>query len=91
MQEFLALMEAFPFLGDTAVALIVVILILTGKLVPRRALIDVRQERNDWRDAYMAEAKVSAEIRRQNAELLEVAKISEHLLTSFKHHQSGQV
>ena len=84
MEELFQLIRDFPFLGDATIATLVVVLILTGRLVPRSTVEDIREERDAWRDAYNKEAKTNSEIRRQNSELLEVAKITEHLLTSFK-------
>lgn len=46
-------MEGLPVtdLGATALLALVVLMVLTGRLVPRRALDDLRTERDYWRQA----------------------------------------
>ena len=82
-------LEYVKLFGDATVTIIVVVMILRGSLVPRIYLTDVTRDRDLWREAYQAQLEVTAEVRRQNGELLETAKLAEHLLTSFKE-KSGQ-
>lgn len=59
--------------------------ILTGRLVPRRTLLDVIDERNAWRAAYRESEAARREDREQVRELLEVAHVADHVLTSLPH------
>lgn len=58
-------------------------LIFTGRLVPRSMVDDVRRERDDWKAAYRQSEAARAEEREQKRELLEVAHVAEHVLTSL--------
>lgn len=84
MPEWVELLKEFPFLGDATITVVVVILVLTGRLVPRRHVEDLIRERDAWHEAFEAQRAVSQEVRSQNSKLLEVNKVTEHLLTSFK-------
>lgn len=84
MNEIVEMLKEFPFLGDATISMIVVLLILTGRLVPRRAVDDLIRERDAWHEAYETQRTVSQEVRSQNSKLLEVNKVTEHLLTSIK-------
>jgi hypothetical protein len=64
-------------------------LIFTGRLVPRATVDDIRRERDDWKAAARASEGARAEEREQARELLEVARIAEHVLTSLP--QPGEV
>lgn len=57
--------------------------ILTGRLVPRRTLLDVMQERDDWKTVALETGSALSEERAQKRELLEVAHVTEHVLTSL--------
>ncbi|GGU90900.1 hypothetical protein GCM10010275_29850 [Streptomyces litmocidini] len=62
---------------------LVVLLVLTGRLVPRSTLQDMRDERDTWRAAHMeSEAARQAE-REQVTELLELSRTAGHVLTSL--------
>jgi|SRR5690242_980980 len=58
-------------------------LIFTGRLVPRSTVDDIRRERDDWKAAARESEAARAEEREQKRELLEVAHITEHVLTSL--------
>lgn len=58
-------------------------LIFTGRLVPRSVVDDIRRERDDWKDAARESEAARAEDRAQVRELLEVARTTEHVLTSL--------
>ncbi|MEU3507969.1 hypothetical protein ABZ733_08555 [Streptomyces longwoodensis] len=62
---------------------LVVMLILTGRLVPRRTLEDVIADRDTWRAAYMESEKARQLEREQTGELLEMAKIGGQILTAL--------
>ena len=84
MNEFLTFFESLKGLGDIMVGFIVVIFIMRGWIVPRSALTDVQAERDHWRDAYFKQSEVTSEVRKQHGELLQTAKLSGALLSSFK-------
>ena len=70
-------------LGLTGLMGLVVLLILTGRLVPRSTLLDMREERDTWRAAHVeSEAARQAE-REQVTELLELSRTAGHVLTSL--------
>lgn len=79
--------ELFGFnptnLGAAGLLVLVVLLILTGRLVPRSTLLDMRDERDTWRSAHAeSEAARQAE-REQVTELLELSRTAGHVLTSL--------
>jgi hypothetical protein len=79
--------EIFGFsptdLGAAGLLVLVVLLILTGRLVPRSTLLDMREERDTWRAAHTeSEAARQAE-REQVTELLELSRTAGHVLTSL--------
>lgn len=79
--------------GATALVALIVLFILTGRLVPRSTLQDMREERDTWRAAHTeSEAARQAE-REQVGELLEMARIGTHLLGSLPrtHELHGEV
>ncbi|THA56091.1 hypothetical protein [Streptomyces sp. A1136] len=70
-------------LGVSGLLVLVVLLILTGRLVPRSTLLDMREERDTWRAAHTeSEAARQAE-REQVTELLELSRTAGHVLTSL--------
>ncbi|MGA4867551.1 hypothetical protein ACPB9J_33495 [Streptomyces lavendulocolor] len=69
--------------GPTTLLALVVLLILTGRLVPRSTLQDMREERDTWRAAHSeSEAARQAE-REQVGELLEMARLGNQVLNSL--------
>lgn len=69
--------------GLGAIVTAVMWAILTGRLVPRRILLDVMQERDEWKAAARDSEAARREDRDQMRELLEVARVTEHVLTSL--------
>lgn len=53
---------------------LVIILIALGKLVPRRTLEDVIEDRNQWREAHQTSEKARLELQQQVQELLESSR-----------------
>jgi len=64
-------------------------LIFTGRLVPRSIVDDIRRQRDRWEQAARDSESARVEDRDQVRELLEVARITEHVLTSLP--RSGEV
>lgn len=70
-------------LGVSGLLVLVVLLILTGRLVPRSTLQDMREERDTWRAAH-AESEVARQAERaQVTELLELSRTAGHVLTAL--------
>lgn len=69
--------------GAAALLALVILLILTGRLVPRRTLDDARADRDYWRQAHAEEAKARQAERELTNELIEVARTADHVLTSL--------
>jgi hypothetical protein len=61
---------------------IVVLMILTGRLIPRYTYENKAKEAEQWRLAYEAERTARAESDAQTRELLEVAKTSKDFLAA---------
>lgn len=70
-------------LGPTGLLAVVVLLILIGKLVPRKTHQDVINDRNRWQEAHAISETARIEALRQNDKLLEVARTMEHFIESF--------
>ena len=62
---------------------IAVMMLLTGRLVPRATLEDVRADALNWRTAYEQEREARTALQQQNGELLELAKTSTSVLTAL--------
>lgn len=69
----------------TAPALVglAVLMLLTGRIVPRATLQDARAEASNWREAYELEREARSALQQQNGELLELAKTSTSVLTAL--------
>jgi hypothetical protein len=69
--------------GAVALLTLVVLMVLTGRLVPRRTYDDMKEDRNDWRTAHNKIAGALDEAVRQNSELTELSRTGVHLLDSL--------
>ncbi|MEV6571878.1 hypothetical protein [Streptomyces sp. NPDC051577] len=70
-------------LGAAGLIVLVVLLILNGRLVPRATLLDMREERDTWRAAHAESEAARQTEQKMNAELLELARTAGHVLTSL--------
>lgn len=78
--------------GAGAILALTVLMILTGRLVPRAVLRDIQAERDTWREAHRLSEAAREEERRQVEELLEVGRTAEHVLRSLpRPDQPGEV
>lgn len=69
--------------GAAALLCLVVLLVLTGRLIPRRTHQDVLADRDRWREAFL-ESEVARRLEHeQKQELLEMAKLGGHILTAL--------
>jgi hypothetical protein len=71
--------------GAVALLVIVVLLILNGRLIPRRTHEDVITDRDNWRQAYLQSEAARKLEHEQTGELLEMAKLGGHILTALPH------
>ena len=62
---------------------IAILMLLTGRLVPRSIYRDKVHEAEQWRSAYEAEREARTESDTQTRQLLELARVSEPLLTAI--------
>jgi hypothetical protein len=69
--------------GAVTLLVVVVLLILTGRLVPRRTHEDAIADRDNWRQAFLESEAARKVEHEQMAELLEMAKLGEHILTAL--------
>ena len=78
------MLEGISIVGLTPMGLLLVaiLMVLTGRLVPRSTYIDQKDETDRWRAAYEAERTARSLSDAQTRELLEVAKTSQHFLTA---------
>lgn len=76
------MLDGISLIGLTpaGLLLIVVLMVLTGRLVPRSTYLEKVKESERWRAAYEASDKARAMSDSQTRELLEVAKTSERFL-----------
>ncbi|MEU0354991.1 hypothetical protein [Streptomyces cyaneofuscatus] len=69
--------------GAVALLAIVVLMVLTGRLVPRRTYDDLKEERDGWRTAHTESEKARMEAISQTGELIELSRTGVHLLDSL--------
>jgi len=83
----MGVLDGVPLVGLSAPALlsIVVILLLTGRLVPRTTLLDKAKESDRWREAYEKEREARGASDSQTRELLEVSKTTHHIVQALFH------
>lgn len=62
---------------------VAVLMLLTGRIVPRATLEDARSDAANWRTAYEQEREARSALQKQNGELLELAKTSTSVLTAL--------
>ncbi|MFJ3141747.1 hypothetical protein ACIPJM_04750 [Streptomyces halstedii] len=71
--------------GAVALLAVVVIMVLTGRLVPRRTYNDLLEERNTWRSAHAVSEEARHLERNQVGELLELSRTADRVLTALPH------
>jgi hypothetical protein len=78
------MIEGISVIGLTPAALlgIAILMLLTGRLVPRSTYQDKTKEAEQWRQAYEAERSARTKSDAQTRELLEIARMSEHFLSA---------
>lgn len=76
-----------PSLGATGLLAVVVIMILTGRLVPKSAIEDLRTDKDKqieiWRAAYETSMSAQEVQREQISALLEATKTTTHVIQSL--------
>lgn len=75
----------FDTLAPSALAGLCVLLILTGRLVPRRTVEDITHDRDEWRAAHRISEAARAEAASQVEELLEHARTTDAFMRSLPH------
>jgi hypothetical protein len=68
-----------------------VLLVLTGRLVPRRTLVDKIAEAERWREAYEHAEEARAEQAEQIGELVELARTTHAAIASLPRRRSDDV
>ncbi len=69
--------------GAVALLFATIWLIFTGRLVPRSAIDDVRQDRDGWRKAAEAEQEINRVQAGQLSELLELARTTDQVIRAL--------
>ncbi|MFD8470396.1 hypothetical protein ACFV10_35415 [Streptomyces cyaneofuscatus] len=69
--------------GAVALLTVVVLMVLTGRLVPRRTYDDLLKERDTWREAHTVSEAARTSERAQTQELLELSRTSAHALQAL--------
>ncbi|MFJ1900549.1 hypothetical protein [Streptomyces sp. NPDC088115] len=69
--------------GAVALLALVVLMVLTGRLVPRRTYDDLLKERDTWRLAHTESEAARTSERAQTQELLELSRTSAHALQAL--------
>lgn len=79
------MLEHLPItvIGPGALLTLVVLLILTGKLIPRRTYDDMRDDRDHWRTAQALSEAARLEAAGQVKELLEHARTTDAFIRSI--------
>lgn len=71
--------------GAVALLALVVLLILTGRLVPRRTHEDALADRDNWRRAFL-ESEAARKVEQEHTEeLLKMAELGGRILTALPH------
>lgn len=82
--EVIEFAKELPFLTDVPIVLIIVWLILTGRLVPKRtvdALLSGRDAQiEDWKSAYETRGELAQETLSQSSRMLEANTVTQHVL-----------
>lgn len=76
--------------GLGALLTLVVLLILTGRLIPRRTHEDALRERDTWRQAFLESEAARKVEHEQVEELLEMAKLGGHILAALPRPGQGE-
>jgi hypothetical protein len=71
--------------GAVTLLVVVVLLVLTGRLVPRKTHEDALADRDNWRQAFLESEAARKVEHEQTGELLEMAKLGGHILTALPH------
>lgn len=69
--------------GAVGIVTAAVLMVLTGRLVPLSTLRDVQRQRDTWQEAHRVSEEARAQEREQTRQLLEVAHVTEHVLTAL--------
>jgi hypothetical protein len=69
--------------GAVTLLVVVVLLVLTGRLIPRRTHEDALADRDNWRSAFLESEAARKVEHEQVEELLEMAKLGGHILTAL--------
>lgn len=79
------MIEGIPIidLGPPVIVSVTVLMLLTGRIIPRSTFVDKTQECDRWRQAYEAEREARAATDRQTVELLEVAKTTHDVIVAM--------
>lgn len=70
-------------LGPTGLLALTVLMVLTGRLVPKTTLDDQKAETANWRTAYNQERDARSTAETQTAELLSLARATNALLVAL--------
>lgn len=81
----MGVIDGVPIVGLTAPSLLglTILLLLTGRIIPRATYLEKASEARDWKEAYEAEREARQTSERQTTELLEVSKTTHHLVVSL--------
>lgn len=78
--------------GAVALLTLVVLMVLTGRLVPRRTHEDTLADRDNWRTAFLDSEALRKVEHDQTGELLEMARLGGNILAALPHppHTAGE-
>lgn len=78
-------LDGVPLVGLSAPTLLglCILLLLTGRIVPRATLLEKKQEADKWQAAYEKEREARAAADAQSQELLEVSKTTHHIVLAL--------
>lgn len=73
----------FDQIAYAGIVAFIIFRILTGGLYSRKAVDEIRGERDDWKIAYFDSEKANQELMRQNSSLIGASKTTERVIRSL--------
>lgn len=71
-------------IGLSGIVILIVLMILGGKLVPRSTLEQAREDAKTWREAHDRQQEINRVQHDTNSELLNLARASHHALSELQ-------
>jgi hypothetical protein len=73
----------FDQIAYAGIVTFIIFSILTGRLYSRKAVDEIRQERDDWKQAAQDEKKANQMLLKQNGDLIDAGRTTERVIRSL--------